>query len=919
MVDWAEQAITLKPAIPASQYLERDLGARLNAGEVTGIASAMYRLKHGSSISLSLPTFNPDTLKSVLFYLHRCRIDALHGVVRGGWFNSHTMCLSQDLLIWSRGAMQTRKLRDTPGLDFHYIGLNRETRGLKHSLEQDGRIARTVLCQSGDDISVFCQELKAFVTPFTIVVDMTPFGYREDPAHIAGLMEEHFPGVPLLFLCTIGDVRTAEALRAMPKRFPLWRQHMLDKTPIIGAKSAKLAWHPILVTVPDKRLNDRLLNAASLCRDLKDVTPHAMRKDSVSVVYRVLNALQTLAMPIEFYEQHLQAKRHGGIFPVKPLTDWLCLARRAKMSSGESQNLLSQAVAALEGVMSFISQGQTGKAQALSRWMMQTIKSKKRGLIVVGNEREANIMRSWLVTENARFFDEGLISVLGVNSVRESYKLDQRLDRVIVTGKLWDQDLWVLFAGIEVAWICYPSEEVWLCRLAKKAMFAGQACPEGKSEWWEFSSGYTASSITANTAMPAETWGDCSGQYLIEKAFEIDLPDDPDWMAALFADLKEPAEKLAPDSPVSPGEVAVKTENDFYRFDCNANIQVFVEKGGDAKVENVAACDLEEGMRLILLNGEDHGQFSVMEMLIDFVTGNSQESQMYQTFAARWFAYVDGAVWRLGSVAEVKKRLKDSGLDIGIITVQRWANHIGIGPQNRAKVVPAVAKLSGIEYSEKDLELVQKSQSKIMGLHTMVGKALKAAMIAEIEGATDVNVYGSKSVPLDVLRAMYTIEEVQCVRVYEDEIVAEEDHSLLNAIRVEVAAGDDRIVLTTRAEKSLDDSPYHDVNRVRECFRILAEGYHEVYARGGSLQAAIDMGLPLGIDFKSDSSSKTKGQYKHLYYPLYKGKKTDIGRHLGIGDSRNPKRCFRIHFHFDQDDQKIVVHHAGRHLTVASG
>jgi hypothetical protein len=207
----------------------------------------------------------------------------------------------------------------------------------------------------------------------------------------------------------------------------------------------------------------------------------------------------------------------------------------------------------------------------------------------------------------------------------------------------------------------------------------------------------------------------------------------------------------------------------------------------------------------------------------------------------------------------------------------------------------------------------------MMGLHSMVGKALKAAMIAEIEGATSVTVYGSESVPLDFLRAQYTIEEVQSVSINEDGESTEGESSLLEIISEAVANSDGRVVLTARAENSLNDSPYQDIARIRECFRILAEGYHPVYASGASLQVAICMGLSSGIEFKSDTSIKTKGQYKSKYYPLYKGKKTDIGRHLGIGGSRNPERCFRLHFHFDEISQQIVVHHAGRHLPTASG
>ena len=51
------------------------------------------------------------------------------------------------------------------------------------------------------------------------------------------------------------------------------------------------------------------------------------------------------------------------------------------------------------------------------------------------------------------------------------------------------------------------------------------------------------------------------------------------------------------------------------------------------------------------------------------------------------------------------------------------------------------------------------------------------------------------------------------------------------------------------------------------------------------------------------------------YSAQYKGRKADYNKHLKIGTSRRPERTFRIHFEWDDEDNKIVIHHAGRHLT----
>lgn len=921
MSDWSNRPQSLKPGIPATEYLTKELADDANASLVMALAAGMYRLKHGLSASVVAPFLSPDALCMTLRYLHRCRIDALSGVLRGNWFNCQTMSISQDLLVWSRASMQARKLRDVRELNLQHVGLNRETRGLKTSLDYDDRINRTVLCQPADDLAKFCEELRKTMHPFAIVIDLTPFGYREDPVHLADLMNEHFPGVPLMYMASVGDVDTDTGLCCLPLDIPIWRQHLKDKTPLVG-KNRRKSWSLTCATLSDNRFCDRICHAADLARQLKAAAPSHLHKNSVSVVYRVLNALQTLSVPIEFYEQQLRSRRHGGIFPVKPLEDWIALARRTRLTTGESQDLLEQCCDQLSDILEYCKGGETGKAQAMAKWLTETLHAEKSGLLLVGSEREAKILRTWLIKDYAVVVDSGQLTVLGVASAREAAKVEGLFDRALVVGKLWKSDLWSLYLADHVTWVAYPSEAHWILSLSQFGAWGALAQPEGKEAWWSLPKKLDSLiyNKTGSDGITEETWTDCPGRYAIDPKFIVEFNEDPAWMIALFASVKEPDERLRPDEPMAPGEVAVMTDDNFYRFDSKTILQVYSESDGEPKVDDVAAENLEEGMQIILLNGDDHGMFSVMEMLIDFVTGNSQAEQMYQRMSQRWFDYVDGAIYEHGSPERLRRKLRDAGVDIGLSTVRKWSRHEGIAPQNKHIVVPAMAKLSGIQYNDSDLGAVQNAQSKVLGLHNRVGKALKAAMMAEAAGKTEITVFGSKKVPLDVLRAQYTIEEVQSVNVQSDVTVeADEALSIPDLMQRLAAESGGRIVFTPRAFKSAEKSPFRYPERVRVCVELIRDHFHKVFSQGESLEAAIDMAKPHGIEYRGNSSSITMGgTNKDRYNTRYNGKNVNFGPHFNIGDSRAPERCFRIHFHYDEDDQAVVIHHAGRHLPTSA-
>ena len=69
------------------------------------------------------------------------------------------------------------------------------------------------------------------------------------------------------------------------------------------------------------------------------------------------------------------------------------------------------------------------------------------------------------------------------------------------------------------------------------------------------------------------------------------------------------------------------------------------------------------------------------------------------------------------------------------------------------------------------------------------------------------------------------------------------------------------------------------------------------------------------INFAGHMSDTTMGQYDD-YSSKYKERDADMNKHLKLGSSsHDPQYHFRIHFEWDEDDEMIVVHHAGKHLV----
>ncbi|WP_415905572.1 hypothetical protein ACMXYW_05915 [Neptuniibacter sp. QD48_55] len=126
-----------------------------------------------------------------------------------------------------------------------------------------------------------------------------------------------------------------------------------------------------------------------------------------------------------------------------------------------------------------------------------------------------------------------------------------------------------------------------------------------------------------------------------------------------------------------------------------------------------------------------------------------------------------------------------------------------------------------------------------------------------------------------------------------------------------------QILMTQHATDSLIDSQFKDIKKVVKALDLLGHDFFQVFSYGLRMDKAKAAAQAANIEFKPSMSDVSMGKHS-IYDRKYKEGKADFNRHLCIGNSRTPERCFRLHFEWDEEEQKIVIHHAGNHLPVAS-
>jgi hypothetical protein len=173
----------------------------------------------------------------------------------------------------------------------------------------------------------------------------------------------------------------------------------------------------------------------------------------------------------------------------------------------------------------------------------------------------------------------------------------------------------------------------------------------------------------------------------------------------------------------------------------------------------------------------------------------------------------------------------------------------------------------------------------------------------------------------DNLRAIWRAQEVEGIGTAEPLPEEEvEPESIEDAVRMAQSNFSETLVFLESAITSAKDSPFKQSKRVSQALLAMHEVCRE-WRKSRKEKAAIGLienhFAVKGFKYKPRESMTSKGKWTSEYEAMYRGGKVPIEQHLAIGKG-GPDSCLRIHFYTDDEEQKYVIAHVGRHKTNTS-
>jgi regulator of replication initiation timing len=128
-----------------------------------------------------------------------------------------------------------------------------------------------------------------------------------------------------------------------------------------------------------------------------------------------------------------------------------------------------------------------------------------------------------------------------------------------------------------------------------------------------------------------------------------------------------------------------------------------------------------------------------------------------------------------------------------------------------------------------------------------------------------------------------------------------------------------RVVLHSRARRSLKNPEFQDVEQVSRALLLLANEYRNMKLGVGGGKGACDEKLAaLGLRLDGSISKEAAGEFGDTYFvrwPFESSQKRFIDLHLRSGgNTRDPERCLAIYFFWDDETRQVVVCSLPGHL-----
>ena len=124
------------------------------------------------------------------------------------------------------------------------------------------------------------------------------------------------------------------------------------------------------------------------------------------------------------------------------------------------------------------------------------------------------------------------------------------------------------------------------------------------------------------------------------------------------------------------------------------------------------------------------------------------------------------------------------------------------------------------------------------------------------------------------------------------------------------------VELHPRALQSVKKSQYCNPRLLYEALLLLRDYYVPMRRHGGKeLKSNYSEACKkLGLEETPTISSSSSGEQGDEYFVNHAGKRELLDRHLKRGNSREPRRCFRLYFFWDDDAEQVVVGWLPSHL-----
>lgn len=125
-----------------------------------------------------------------------------------------------------------------------------------------------------------------------------------------------------------------------------------------------------------------------------------------------------------------------------------------------------------------------------------------------------------------------------------------------------------------------------------------------------------------------------------------------------------------------------------------------------------------------------------------------------------------------------------------------------------------------------------------------------------------------------------------------------------------IAENADRVIVLKRASHAVKKAIYDDEEFVFKALDMLATTYRDVKLGLADRMAYAKACEALGLDM-GGSIAEAPGEE---YFFQWKKRRTFLDQHIGKGNSRDPRYCFRCYFTWDAEEAKVVIGWLPSHL-----